>query len=73
MLLINTIKFSVNLYICYYFSQAIRSGIRICDLIGDQSILRRKVETIYGMYKRMFPSLDLDIDADISALTEHGM
>eukprot|EP01147_Barroeca_monosierra_P001428 gene1428-4589_t len=54
-----------------YSCKAIRSGIRICDLIGDQSILRRKVETIYGMYKRMFPSLDLDIDADISALTEH--
>lgn len=48
-----------------YSSKASRNGIRIGDLLGDFSIFEEKFRTLTDNYKRMFPSLEVDVDSEL--------
>ncbi|KAM3960540.1 adenylosuccinate synthetase [Aphomia sociella] len=48
-----------------YSSKANRNGIRIGDLLGDFSIFEEKFRTLSDSYKRMFPSLEVDVDSEL--------
>ncbi|CAH2094757.1 unnamed protein product [Euphydryas editha] len=55
-----------------YSSKATRNGIRIGDLLGDFSIFEEKFRTLAANYKRMFPSLELDIENELSRYKEYA-
>ncbi|XP_026743137.1 adenylosuccinate synthetase-like [Trichoplusia ni] len=49
-----------------YSSKATRNGLRIGDLLGDFEVFEEKFRTLAANYKRMFPSLEVDIDAELA-------
>nr|CAH7746240.1 unnamed protein product [Callosobruchus chinensis] len=53
-----------------YSSKAIRNGIRIGDLLGDYNHFSKKFQELAMMYQRMFPSLKVDIDAELKRYKE---
>nr|CAI5825107.1 unnamed protein product [Callosobruchus analis] len=56
-----------------YSSKAIRNGIRIGDLLGDYNHFSKKLirfQELAMMYQRMFPSLKVDIDAELKRYKE---
>ncbi|CAH2003625.1 unnamed protein product [Acanthoscelides obtectus] len=53
-----------------YSSKAIRNGIRIGDLLGDYNHFSKKFHELAMMYQRMFPSLKVDIDAELKRYKE---
>ncbi|XP_046971417.1 adenylosuccinate synthetase [Vanessa cardui] len=55
-----------------YSSKATRNGIRIGDLLGDYSIFEDKFRTLAANYKRMFPSLELDIETELARYGEYA-
>eukprot|EP00043_Microstomoeca_roanoka_P015911 m.160118 g.160118 ORF g.160118 m.160118 type:complete len:429 (-) comp16355_c0_seq2:256-1542(-) len=54
-----------------YSCKAIRNGLRICDIVGDQDKLREKITAVCQMYQRLFPRLEIDVNAEIAAVEEH--
>ncbi|KAK0097622.1 hypothetical protein PV326_000585 [Microctonus aethiopoides] len=48
-----------------YSSKATRNGLRIGDLLGDFDKFTEKFNTLVFSYQRMFPSLHVDIKAEI--------
>ncbi|XP_041969934.1 adenylosuccinate synthetase [Aricia agestis] len=48
-----------------YSSKATRNGIRIGDLLGDFQQFEEKFRTLTANYKRMFPSLEVDIENEL--------
>ncbi|CAH0400598.1 unnamed protein product [Chilo suppressalis] len=55
-----------------YSSKASRNGIRIGDLLGDFNLFEEKFRTIAESYKRMFPSLEVDVDAELARYKEYA-
>ncbi|XP_050664147.1 adenylosuccinate synthetase [Leptidea sinapis] len=55
-----------------YSSKATRNGIRIGDLIGDFHIFEEKFRTLAANYKRMFPSLEVDIESELMRYKEYA-
>ncbi|XP_028166047.1 adenylosuccinate synthetase [Ostrinia nubilalis] len=55
-----------------YSSKASRNGIRIGDLMGDFSLFEEKFRTLAESYKRMFPSLEVDVEAELSRYKEYA-
>ncbi|XP_075982547.1 adenylosuccinate synthetase [Anticarsia gemmatalis] len=49
-----------------YSSKATRNGLRIGDLLGDFASFEEKFRTLAANYKRMFPSLEVDIEGELS-------
>ncbi|KAL4706999.1 hypothetical protein ACJJTC_019537 [Scirpophaga incertulas] len=49
-----------------YSSKASRNGIRIGDLLGDFNIFEEKFRTLFESYKRMFPSLEVDVEGELA-------
>ncbi|OWR44749.1 adenylosuccinate synthetase [Danaus plexippus plexippus] len=55
-----------------YSAKATRNGIRIGDLLGDFEIFEEKFRTLAANYKRMFPSLELDIENELVRYKEYA-
>ncbi|XP_047994213.1 adenylosuccinate synthetase [Leguminivora glycinivorella] len=55
-----------------YSSKASRNGLRIGDLLGDFALFEEKFRTIAASYKRMFPALEVDIDAQLAQYREYA-
>ncbi|CAH0728568.1 unnamed protein product, partial [Brenthis ino] len=55
-----------------YSSKATRNGIRIGDLMGDFNIFEEKFRTLASNYKRMFPSLELDIESELANYKQYA-
>ncbi|XP_055615688.1 adenylosuccinate synthetase [Toxorhynchites rutilus septentrionalis] len=55
-----------------YSSKATRNGIRVSDLLGDFKIFSEKFESLVNMYKRLFPSFDVDIAAELARYREYA-
>ncbi|XP_055333241.1 adenylosuccinate synthetase-like [Paramacrobiotus metropolitanus] len=49
-----------------YASKASRHGIRISDLIGDFDRFSEKFQNVVRLHKQAFPSLEVDVDAEIA-------
>ncbi|CAK1550425.1 unnamed protein product [Leptosia nina] len=56
-----------------YSSKATRNGIRIGDLLGDFHMFEEKFRTLAETYKRMFPSLEVDIDGELAKYKEYAI
>ncbi|EDQ91526.1 uncharacterized protein MONBRDRAFT_20027 [Monosiga brevicollis MX1] len=50
-----------------YSSKAIRHGLRVCDLMGDFGIFKQKFLQVVEHYQKLFPSLEVDVDAQLKA------
>ncbi|XP_015597867.1 adenylosuccinate synthetase [Cephus cinctus] len=48
-----------------YSSKAARNGLRIGDLLGDFESFSEKFKTLVAFFQRMFPSLHVDIKAEL--------
>ncbi|XP_026333290.1 adenylosuccinate synthetase isoform X3 [Hyposmocoma kahamanoa] len=48
-----------------YSAKAARNGIRIGDLLGEFSLFEEKFRNLAEQYKRMFSSLDVDVQAEL--------
>uniref|UniRef100_A0A1I8NUU0 Adenylosuccinate synthetase n=1 Tax=Stomoxys calcitrans TaxID=35570 RepID=A0A1I8NUU0_STOCA len=48
-----------------YSSKATRNGIRVGELLGDFNHFIEKFKTIVGNYQRLFPSISVDINAEL--------
>ncbi|KAF9405999.1 hypothetical protein HW555_013476 [Spodoptera exigua] len=55
-----------------YSSKATRNGLRIGDLLGDSAMFEEKFRTLAANYKRMFPTLEVDIDAELARYREYA-
>jgi adenylosuccinate synthase len=55
-----------------YSSKASRNGIRISDLLGDFNLFSEKFRTLVAAYKRMFPDLTVDIEAELKRYAEYA-
>jgi adenylosuccinate synthase len=55
-----------------YSSKASRNGIRISDLLGDFNLFSEKFRTLVAAYKRMFPDLTVDIEAELVRYAEYA-
>lgn len=55
-----------------YASKATRNGIRVGDLLGDFEIFREKFKALVGMHQRMFPSLEVDIEEELSRYEKYA-
>ncbi|XP_038206434.1 adenylosuccinate synthetase [Zerene cesonia] len=56
-----------------YSSKATRNGIRIGDLLGDFQIFEEKFRSLAATYKRMFPSLEVDIENELAKYKEYAV
>lgn len=45
-----------------YSSKANRNGLRVCDLVGDWDRFKERYSSLSEMYKRMYPSLEINED-----------
>ncbi|KAG1671440.1 Adenylosuccinate synthetase [Nymphon striatum] len=48
-----------------YSSKSGRVGLRIADLIGDFQVFCEKFQNLVNIHKRMFPSLNIDVDFEM--------
>ncbi|XP_017782103.1 PREDICTED: adenylosuccinate synthetase [Nicrophorus vespilloides] len=55
-----------------YSSKAIRNGIRIGELLADFDCFKEKFIVLTNMYKRMFPTLEVDIDAELERYKKYA-
>nr|XP_023017501.1 adenylosuccinate synthetase [Leptinotarsa decemlineata] len=55
-----------------YSSKATRNGIRIGDLLGDFSQFQKKFQDLANLHERMFPSLKVDIEAELKRYKEYA-
>ncbi|XP_053613264.1 adenylosuccinate synthetase [Plodia interpunctella] len=55
-----------------YSSKASRNGIRIGDLLGDFQLFEEKFRTLAESYKRMFPSLVVDVESELTRYKKYG-
>ncbi|XP_070578832.1 adenylosuccinate synthetase isozyme 1 B-like [Ptychodera flava] len=55
-----------------YSNKASRSGIRICDLLGDFEIFTSKVTSLVKMYQKLYPELDVDLNKELKKYKEYA-
>lgn len=51
-----------------YSSKAARSGLRMCDLVSDFNEFCQRFTVLANQYKSMYPSLEIDIEGELSKL-----
>uniref|UniRef100_A0A1B6JPN6 Adenylosuccinate synthetase n=1 Tax=Homalodisca liturata TaxID=320908 RepID=A0A1B6JPN6_9HEMI len=55
-----------------YSSKATRNGLRIADLLGDFETFSKKYESLVNTYQRMFPSLEVDVGAELQRYRKYA-
>ncbi|KAK9693584.1 Adenylosuccinate synthetase [Popillia japonica] len=55
-----------------YSSKATRNGLRIGDLLGDFQQFRKRFIALANMYQRMYPSLSVDVEAELKRYEEYA-
>ncbi|KAG9344841.1 hypothetical protein JZ751_010530 [Albula glossodonta] len=55
-----------------YSSKASRTGLRICDLLADFKDFSARFKNLAQQYQTMFPSLEIDVDAQLRKLKEYA-
>ncbi|CAI4223199.1 unnamed protein product [Auanema sp. JU1783] len=48
-----------------YSSKCFRNGIRVADLMGDFNEFSERYHSLVAHYKKQFPSIDIDVDAEL--------
>lgn len=55
-----------------YSSKATRNGIRVGELLGDFNLFSDKFKTIVATHVRLFPSINVDVDAELGRYKEYA-
>ncbi|XP_043501046.1 adenylosuccinate synthetase isoform X1 [Polistes fuscatus] len=55
-----------------YSSKATRNGLRIGDLLGDFEVFTKKFNALVLSYQKMFPALQVDINAELERYKEYA-
>ncbi|XP_002739027.1 adenylosuccinate synthetase isozyme 1 B-like [Saccoglossus kowalevskii] len=55
-----------------YSNKAGRSGIRICDLLGDFELFSNKFRNLVNAYQKVHPELTVDINKELTKYKEYG-
>ncbi|XP_073815810.1 adenylosuccinate synthetase [Musca autumnalis] len=55
-----------------YSSKATRNGIRVGELLGDFNLFSDKFKTIVATHVRLFPSINVDVDAELARYKEYA-
>lgn len=55
-----------------YSSKATRNGIRIGELLGDFNQFSKKFQSLVNVYQRMFPSLTVDVEEELSRYQKYA-
>ncbi|XP_017475012.1 PREDICTED: adenylosuccinate synthetase isoform X2 [Rhagoletis zephyria] len=55
-----------------YSSKATRNGIRVGELLGDFNLFTDKFKSIVATHLRLFPSIKIDVDAEIARYKEYA-
>ncbi|XP_054747363.1 adenylosuccinate synthetase [Anastrepha obliqua] len=55
-----------------YSSKATRNGIRVGELLGDFNIFTDKFKSIVATHLRLFPSIKIDVDAELARYKEYA-
>lgn len=55
-----------------YSSKAARNGLRICDLLGDFEKFAQKFHSLVTSYQKMFPALQVDVEAELKRYREYA-
>ncbi|MFH4977600.1 hypothetical protein AB6A40_004309 [Gnathostoma spinigerum] len=55
-----------------YSSKCFRNGIRVCDLLGDFDEFSRKYHSLVELYRKQFPSVNVDIDGELCRFKQHA-
>ncbi|XP_067618025.1 adenylosuccinate synthetase [Eurosta solidaginis] len=54
-----------------YSSKATRNGLRVGELLGDFNLFSDKFKSIVGTHLRLFPSIKIDVDAELARYKEY--
>ncbi|XP_053945262.1 adenylosuccinate synthetase [Anastrepha ludens] len=55
-----------------YSSKATRNGIRVGELLGDFNLFTDKFKSIVATHLRLFPSIKIDVDAELARYKEYA-
>ncbi|XP_005186077.1 adenylosuccinate synthetase [Musca domestica] len=55
-----------------YSSKATRNGIRVGELLGDFNLFSEKFKSIVATHVRLFPSINVDVDAELARYKEYA-
>uniref|UniRef100_A0A1L8EEG0 Adenylosuccinate synthetase n=1 Tax=Haematobia irritans TaxID=7368 RepID=A0A1L8EEG0_HAEIR len=55
-----------------YSSKATRNGIRVGELLGDFNLFSEKFKAIVATHVRLFPSINVDVDAELARYKEYA-
>ncbi|XP_057715714.1 adenylosuccinate synthetase isozyme 1 isoform X1 [Corythoichthys intestinalis] len=55
-----------------YSSKASRTGLRVCDLLGDFKDFSSKFKNLVRQYQSMYPTLTVDVEDQLKKLKEYG-
>ncbi|XP_018785685.1 PREDICTED: adenylosuccinate synthetase [Bactrocera latifrons] len=55
-----------------YSSKATRNGIRVGELLGDFNLFTDKFKSIVATHLRLFPSINIDVEAELSRYKEYA-
>ncbi|XP_013101206.2 adenylosuccinate synthetase [Stomoxys calcitrans] len=55
-----------------YSSKATRNGIRVGELLGDFNLFSEKFKTIVATHVRLFPSINVDVEAELKRYKEYA-
>ncbi|XP_061699039.1 adenylosuccinate synthetase isozyme 1 isoform X2 [Syngnathoides biaculeatus] len=55
-----------------YSSKASRTGLRVCDLLGDIKDFSSKFKNLVRQYQSMYPSLTVDVEDQLKKLKEYS-
>uniref|UniRef100_A0A672HGM3 Adenylosuccinate synthetase n=1 Tax=Salarias fasciatus TaxID=181472 RepID=A0A672HGM3_SALFA len=55
-----------------YSSKASRTGLRVCDLLGDFKDFSTRFKNLVHQYQSMYPSLTVDVEDQLKKLKDYG-
>jgi len=55
-----------------YSSKASRTGLRVCDLLGDFKDFSARFKNLVQQYESMYPTLTVDVEDQLKKLQEYG-
>ncbi|XP_019725782.1 adenylosuccinate synthetase isozyme 1 isoform X2 [Hippocampus comes] len=55
-----------------YSSKASRTGLRVCDLLGDWKDFASKFKNLVRQYQSMYPTMTVDVEDQLKKLREYG-
>ncbi|XP_011681630.2 adenylosuccinate synthetase isozyme 1 A [Strongylocentrotus purpuratus] len=55
-----------------YSSKASRTGIRVCDLMGDFTVFEEKFRALVNIHQKLFPQLVVDVESELQRYQKYA-